>query len=74
MNEVPTLLPACDSEEGSAQRQEENREYERSRRLRAYREGFLGALSGEPSVHNINEVYSDEWLDGWMAGANVLAE
>ena len=74
MNEGPTLLPACDSEEGSAQRQEENREYERSRRLRAYREGFLCALLGQPSVHKINEAYSDEWLDGWMAGANVLAE
>ena len=73
MNDIQ-LLPACDSEEGSAQRQEENRECERSRRLRAYREGFLGALSGEQSEHNIGEAYSDEWLDGWMAGANVLAE
>ena len=177
MNEGPTLLPACDYEEGSAQRQAENREWERSREMkptnekcndligsrsvvgsaigrvcthmigevqtleriaetsdaleswlgknagtnddwpieikadeygaaklssllrdlndsliqyrlerlqsannqsndimRAYREGFLGALSGEPSEHNIGEAYSDEWLDGWTAGANVLSE
>ena len=73
MNDIQ-LLPACDSEEGSAQRQAENRECERLRRLREYREGFLCALSGEPSVHKIKELYSDEWLDGWMAGANVLTE